>query len=682
MQDRIKELENELNQSRQAEKELKVAFDELEQQRNAESLLFGKFKVQVAQKEAEYELRLNRDSFHNYFENCAVGMSVTSPTKIWLEVNQSLSLMLGYSKEELEGLTWTDITFPDDVPNNLELFSAIVNGQLDRYELDKRCIRKDGSLVYTSISTVCERNRDGSIHHLLTSYVDITERKKVEDELRILSQAVEQNPASIIITNASGQIQYVNPKFTALTGYSSKEIIGENPRILKSSSTSSDEYTKLWNTILAGGEWRGEFKNKKKCGEEYFEAALISPIKNEHGQITHLLAVKEDITRKKKDEILIRKLSEAIGQSPVSIIITDNIGKIEFVNAAFTKLTQYNIDEVVNKPPRIFNAGHIQAADFNSMWENLIAGKIWKCEYLNRRKDGSTYWEDVTISSLMNNEGAISNYILIMDDISEKKKMLDDLITAKETAEESNRLKSSFLATMNHELRTPLNHILGFSELIMLGANPDENICFASNILDSGQSLLSIIEGVFELALVENTKIRLRMQTFSLIDQFMENKASFDCILRTSDKHEQIALICKPDTSSLSRYVTTDRSKINQVLYNLFKNAVKFTEKGTIEFGYKIENESNLVFYVKDSGIGIPKEKQGVIFDYFRQGDDSFTRLYGGIGIGLAISHKIVKILNGKLTVVSEPGKGSTFSLSIPVELAAVNELQFDNSLV
>jgi len=227
---------------------------------------------------------------------------------------------------------------------------------------------------------------------------------------------------------------------------------------------------------------------------------------------------------------------------------------------------------------------------------------------------------------------------------------------------------------MNHELRTPLNHILGFSELIMSDVAPEDNISFASSIQVSGQSLLSIIEGVFDLALVEQSNIQLRNQTFSLMDHFMENKASFDNILRSSANHDQIQLIFRPDTRWLSSYVTADRSKINQVLTNLFKNAVKFTNKGTIEFGYKIENESNLIFYLKDTGIGIPKEKQNVIFDFFRQGDDSYTRVYGGIGIGLAIAKRITKILKGELEVVSEPGMGSTFSLSIPVELSAIKE--------
>lgn len=923
---RTRNLEIELRQRKKAEKELKVAFTELEQRRKTEFALFEELKTQVqVRRETELALLQNKKAFQNYFENCSVGMSVTSPDKMWLEVNRSLCQMLGYTKEELKGLTWINLTYHEDVDRNLELFDKMVEGHLDRYEIEKRFVRKDGSMLFIKLSTVCERNSDRSIHHLLTSYIDLTEqhlaeetitrdhvllrtlidnlpdaiyvkdsqclkilankadvaymgctseseaigktdieifpgpegirgleedlsviltgiplmnceksyfdqegnqhwrrsskiafydehekvqglvgiggditerklieealkkseelyrnlvekmpdgvykstaagkfisvnpalvtmlgydskeelmaidiisdlyfdvndrehlistqkdggfdvfrlkrkdgsevwvednswyntddngnilfhlgilrditdRMRVEHEVRILSRAVEQNPASIVITDTAGNIEYVNPKFTTLTGYSFDEVLGKNPRILKSDSTSSDEYSGMWKTILAGGEWRGEFKNKKKNGEEYFENALISPIKDENGKVTHFLAVKEDITEKRKDEIIIRKLIKAIEQSPVSTIITDAKGRIEFVNVTFTALTQYTLEDVVNKAPRIFNRGHIPEADFDSMWERLKAGEVWKCEYQNRRKDGSVYWEDVIISSLMNGKGEISNFILIMDDITEKKKMLDDLMTAKEIAEESNRLKSAFLATMNHELRTPLNHILGFSEMIMTSVDPDDNISFASSIQTSGQSLLSIIEGVFDLALVEHTNIKLRKQTFSLIDQFMENKAAFDNILRTSAKQEQIQLIFKPDTRWLSSYITADRSKINQILTNLFRNAVKFTHKGTIEFGYKIENDSKLVFYVKDSGIGIPLDKQEIIFDFFRQGDDSFTRIYGGIGVGLAISKKIAKVLNGELKVISEPGKGSTFSLSVPVELADIGE--------
>jgi signal transduction histidine kinase len=247
-----------------------------------------------------------------------------------------------------------------------------------------------------------------------------------------------------------------------------------------------------------------------------------------------------------------------------------------------------------------------------------------------------------------------------------------DLIISKNKAVESDRLKSAFLATMNHELRTPLNHILGFSDLILSGVKPQVVIDYVKKIRDSGKSLLSIIEDIFELALVEQADIKLRKQTLRLSDLFEENKASFDNILRASGKGEQIKLVFKGDNNLLSNYITSDCSKINQVLTNLFKNAVKFTENGSIEFGFNMLEDKKLRFYIKDTGIGIPFDKQTIIFDWFRQGDDSHSRQYGGVGIGLAISLKIAQVLNGELTVESEPGKGSTFFFTLPVIMTEI----------
>jgi len=255
-----------------------------------------------------------------------------------------------------------------------------------------------------------------------------------------------------------------------------------------------------------------------------------------------------------------------------------------------------------------------------------------------------------------------------------RKRAEGELRLALTKAEESDRLKSAFLATMNHELRTPLNHILGFSELIQSGVMQEDNQSFAASIYSSGKNLLALIEDVFDLALADQGNVRLRLQTFLIMDHFMENKSSFDQILQSSGKADHIKLIFKPDTKLLSMYLTVDRSKVNQVLINLFKNAVKFTNSGTIEFGFKSSSPGKLTFYIKDTGIGIPKEKQSIIFDFFRQGDDTPTRVYGGIGIGLAISLKISKILKGELSVVSEPEKGSAFYLTVPVELADVRD--------
>ncbi len=244
-----------------------------------------------------------------------------------------------------------------------------------------------------------------------------------------------------------------------------------------------------------------------------------------------------------------------------------------------------------------------------------------------------------------------------------------DLLESKNKAEESDRLKSAFLATMNHELRTPLNHILGFSELILSGVKPEVMIDYVKKIQDSGKNLLSIIEDIFELALAEQTSIKIRKQAFSLKNLFTENKTAFDNILLSSGKEEQIKLVFKADKDYFSSTIVSDRSKINQVLDNLFKNAVKFTDRGTIEFGFRMLENNLLRFYISDTGVGIPKEKQAIIFEWFRQGDDSHSRQYGGVGIGLALSRKIAQVLKGELTVESELGKGSTFYFTIPVEL-------------
>ncbi len=753
--------------------------------------------------DAESALFQSRKAFQNYFQNCSVGMSVTSPDKKWLEVNQSLCDMLGYTAEELGVLTWTDVTYPEDVQKNLDLFEAVEEGRLERFEIDKRFVRNDGSLLFATLSTVCERNPDGSMHHLLTSYVDVTARHLAEEailhERALLRTLIDNLPATIYVKDSqcrkivsnkadldhigyklesevigktdaelfsivdgergykedlaviqsgiplinqetnfidsngephwrltskipfyddnrrvqglvgigyditdskltdealkeseelyrnliekmpdgvyksthAGKFISVNPAMVAMLGYDSKEDL-KSIDIKKQLYFAEDERIRM-----VSDEKEDSFdiyRMKKKDSSEVWVEDNGWYTLDEFGNTLFHEGIVRDVTYRKIAENKLRILSQAVEQNPASTIITDAQGNIEFVNTAFTILTQYSMEEVINKPPRIFNKGYIPASEFDFMWESLMTGKIWKGEFQNRRKDGSSYWENVAISSIMNNKGEIINYILIMDDISEKKKMFDDLIAAKETAVESNRLKSAFLATMNHELRTPLNHILGFSELIMSGVAPEDNANFASSIQISGQSLLSIIEGVFDLALVEQSNIKLRNQTFSLMDHFMENKASFDNILRTSAKHEQIQLVFRPDTQWLSSYVTADRSKINQVLTNLFKNAVKFTHKGTIEFGYDVENESSLIFYIKDTGIGIPEEKQSIIFDFFRQGDDSYTRGYGGIGVGLAIAKKITEILRGELKVVSEPGQGSTFSLSLPVELSAIKE--------
>jgi len=257
-------------------------------------------------------------------------------------------------------------------------------------------------------------------------------------------------------------------------------------------------------------------------------------------------------------------------------------------------------------------------------------------------------------------------------EIMEKENQAAELIVAKEKAEESNHLKSAFLATMNHELRTPLNHILGFSEIINSSAEDDDIKEWANIIVESGTGLLNIIEDIFDLALAEQGQIKIRKQSFKGIDIFLENRKALDEIIVNAGKENEIKLVYKPDSTLLQTFLIADRSKINQVLINLFKNASKFTSKGIIEFGFYQKDENEIVFYVKDTGVGIQADKLDVIFEFFRQLDDSNTRYYGGVGIGLAISKRIAEAMNARIVVESEVGKGTTFFLHVPVEITSL----------
>jgi PAS domain S-box-containing protein len=235
-------------------------------------------------------------------------------------------------------------------------------------------------------------------------------------------------------------------------------------------------------------------------------------------------------------------------------------------------------------------------------------------------------------------------------------------------AGESDLAKSSFLATVNHELRTPLHHILGFSDLLRANKIPVPEIAsFADKIYTSGKKLLHIIEDILYLSFGDEPYVKIREEHFKGTDLFIQHKGFLEEMLALSNIEKSVGLKFAPSDDFIQNQFISDVNKINQVVVNLMKNAIKFTKNGSIEYIVEVNN-GMLIFRIKDSGIGIPEHQQELIFDFFRQVDDSSTRIYNGIGIGLTISRKITKILNGRLSVISIPDKGTTFTFEVPVK--------------
>ena len=279
--------------------------------------LSAAFAEALQRRRVEKALEESEVRFRSAFETAAAGMALVSLEGRWLQVNRSLCEMVGYSEKELLNLTFQDITHPDDLDRDLAYVKRLLAGEIPFYHMEKRYCHKQGGIVWILLGVSLVRDKAGEPLYFVSQIQDVTERKRTEAELRKLAIVAEQAAEMIVLTDANGTIEYVNPAFEQVTGYTREEAIGQNPRILKSGKHHEDFYRGLWETITAGGTWRGRFTNKKKDGTLYEERAVISPIHgDEAGAIVGFVAVNEDITEESRLEAQLRQSQkmEAIGR--------------------------------------------------------------------------------------------------------------------------------------------------------------------------------------------------------------------------------------------------------------------------------------------------------------------------------------------------------------------------------
>jgi signal transduction histidine kinase/CheY-like chemotaxis protein len=296
------------------------------------------------------------------------------------------------------------------------------------------------------------------------------------------------------------------------------------------------------------------------------------------------------------------------------------------------------------------------------LWKTILDGKDWRGEFQNKKKDGSLFWESVAISPILNEKSEITHFIAIKEDITESKRLQKESLKAKEKAEESDRLKSAFLANMSHEIRTPMNGILGFTELLkepkLSGEVQQEYIDI---IEKSGARMLNIINDIISISKVEAGEVEISLSETNVNEQIEYLHTFFS----PEVKQKGIQIRFNNALNSKEASIKTDCEKMYAILTNLVKNAIKFTDEGSVEFGY-VKKGNFLEFYVKDSGMGISKYEQKFIFERFRQANESLSRNKAGSGLGLAISKAYIEMLGGEIWVESELGKGSTFYFTIP----------------
>lgn len=354
------------------------------------------------------------------------------------------------------------------------------------------------------------------------------------------------------------------------------------------------------------------------------------------------------------------KLNIAVIQSPASVLITDASGKIEFVNPKFSELTGYEINEVIGSNPRILNSGTHSKEMYHNLWSTISSGGEWRGEIKNKKKNGEFYWEDVSISPIFNDEGKIINYVGVKEDITDRKKLIGDLIEAKERAEESDRLKTAFLQNISHEIRTPMNSIMGFIELLQdPDTTGDERREYIEIIEKSGNRMLGTINDIINISKIEAGIVSLSIGEVDMKGLLYEIAGVFKPEVEKKGMH---IFTDMPDLSQ-KHIISGDQEKIYAIYSNLVKNAIKYSCEGTITVGYRIKRDHAECF-VRDTGIGISKDKQEKIFERFTRVDES--KSVEGAGIGLSIVKGYLDLMKGKISLNSVPGTGSEFIFTIP----------------
>lgn len=457
----------------------------------------------------------------------------------------------------------------------------------------------------------------------------------------------------------------MNPAFEKLTGLFISDVIGRTVKEVLPET--EDSVIRMYNEIATGGGMQSFESHSKGLGKDYLVYSF-SPAKGRFATIF------SDISALKRAESQIRKLSEAVKQSPASIVITDMEGTIEYVNPRFIEETGYTFEEAVGQNPKVLKSGEQSDLYYKNMWETISSGNFWTGEFHNKKKNGELYWEAAVIAPIKDEKGVTTNYLAVKEDITEMKKMQVALENAKLKAEESERLKAAFLANMSHEIRTPMNGLLGFVDLLKdPNLSYEEKMEYITIIEESGHRMLNIINDLINISKVESGQMQLNLADSNINDQIRFIQNFFK--LEASNKGIELITSC-PLESDLS-IIKTDREKVYAVLTNLIKNAIKFTAKGTITVGYVIK-DNKMEFYVKDTGRGIPSDKLKAIFDRFQQVDTQLSNGIEGSGLGLTISKAYIEMLGGKIWVDSLVGEGSTFYFTLPYNPQLENNRPYD----
>jgi PAS domain S-box-containing protein len=652
-------------------------------------------RCEVGQRvQVEKELRKSRERFELAVRGSQNGL--------WdwdLETNEVYysprwKSILGYEDHEISNRLeeWSDRLHPEERETVLAANYAHIAGSTPHYEYEFRLRHKDGSYRWILSRGVAKRDSQGKAFRMAGSHTDLTDRKYIEAALH---QANDRLALAIRGSNigiwendlaggnySSGRVRCIN--IMEPLGYSAPESDVEYVQL--AAQVHPDDRPRVeqaLNVYLAGEspEYSVEFRAQHRDGSYVWVLSRGVLVRDAAGRPVRFAGTRIDITERKRAEDALRESVErfrgTFENAGVGIAHADFEGRWLRVNEKLCAIVGYSRDELLRKTFR--DITHlddlpISLDQFGRLLRREISGYTLEKRYV--RKNGSTIWVDLAVSLQRDAADKPVYIIAVVQDISERKRLETELRQAKEAAEAANRAKSDFLAHVSHEVRTPLNAIMGMNELALDTPVTEQQRKYLTVVQSASEDLLEMINDLLDFSKIEAGKLDLDRSPFSL--RAVLNDTMRSVALRAHRKGLELAGHIRPQVAD---FFIGDSGRLRQVLTNLVANAVKFTDQGEVVIEAEaLEEESRpnpgehdcldavpctLLFSVRDTGIGIPRDKQQKIFEAFEQVDKSTTRRYGGTGLGLSIASQLVGLMGGRITVESEPGRGSTFYFTV-----------------
>ncbi len=586
----------------------------------------------------------NKIRFRQLIETMDEGIMISDRNGKIIFVNERLCEITGYPREEIVGHRFVDLS---PIENRYRLFykwkKEIDHGKASSTEAIVR--KKSGEKLVLAITPSLLTNAKGDFNGLIALARDITDQKALEKRLYEESQFFQNDPAVLFRTNANGVINMYN---RAAFSFFETDIKGKYIQQLI-----NVPIEKSIKNIQPGGSFQFETSKKKIT-------ILFTVTKSETGDSLYFYGSNVTTLKEANREIL--KFMEALEQSDSVIIITDPKERIVFVNRAMENYAGYKPEEIIGKTPRIFKSGLVSEETYRELKQAIYNGKKWEGEFINKKKDGTLFWEYAIITPVIDNKGQIINFVAVKNDITKQKEIETKHKKAIKEAEKANRLKSIFLANMSHEIRTPMNAIIGYTDLLLEDETDSKKKQYLEIIKQSGTTLLNLINDILDFSKIEADRMELNPEPFSILKVADHMKSMFK--QKVEEKGLEFRVNIESGTPPI---LYGDENRISQIIINFLSNAIKFTDRGfiTLSIGYK---NDKLKVSVQDTGIGISKENQEKIFSPFTQAPTSVKRPIAGTGLGLAISKKLATLMGGKIYLESTPDKGSTFTLEIPLK--------------